>query len=271
MKKVLYFHGGPGLNSNPERNLLKERYASAGINLLCWDEPSRLRTSGTSPWKKYDFKEYLNSSEDFFLQNHTGSPLCIMAHSFGSHAALYQAQKHPDKIATIIFVSSDLSLEHADQNMFTFTMLDYKEHGDTKYKDLENIIANYSGKFDQNTFHGFQLLLENPRLFDYYWSDKIIMNRFLNHYSGPAYAIDVESFFSVRKSFYILEKKRCSKPIVSIYGSDDIVISKNAEIVKLGEYFQNIEVFTVENAAHYPHLEQFDQCLSIILNELHKY
>ena len=46
MQKIIFYHGGPGMNGNPERHLLTEPLKRAGVELVCRDKPSRLRTEG---------------------------------------------------------------------------------------------------------------------------------------------------------------------------------------------------------------------------------
>jgi pimeloyl-ACP methyl ester carboxylesterase len=167
MVKILFFHGGPGLNSNPENKLLRDRFAQNEIDLICWNEPSALRVDGPTPNREHAYGGFLSSAEDFLLAHYDSKPLTLMAHSFGAHPACFLAKKHPDKIAKIIFISTDIGLPVTDRNMFTFSMLDFKEHGDALHLELQKVLDRYTGKFDLNAEKGFELFVQNPRWFDY--------------------------------------------------------------------------------------------------------
>jgi hypothetical protein len=86
MTKILFYHGGPGLNGNPERKILAPLYQQQGIELCVWDEPSTLRAAENSQYLPVTFEHYLNSASDFLLQHYAGEPLTIMGHSFGTSA-----------------------------------------------------------------------------------------------------------------------------------------------------------------------------------------
>ncbi len=266
--KALFFHGGPGFNSNPERNLLSNRYKVAGIEILFWDEPSKLRLAGHKFVEENAFQNYLNSAELFLLANYSGEKLLIICHSFGANVVTYLSKKHPDKIAKIFFFSSDLLPAKADLNIFKFTRDDYKKNGDDRHLALSEVIKNYTATFDENSQRGFQLVSANPNFFTYYWYNKSVMMDFLTLYTPPDYALDVEAFMLVRQSLFQTAIKKSKIPAIAIYGSEDAVICKKSEIEALKESYANLQIFEIPQTGHYPHIESFDQCLKIITGEV---
>ncbi|MFW5888007.1 MAG: hypothetical protein ACOCUH_04345, partial [Bacteriovoracia bacterium] len=62
----LFLHGGPGFNSEPERNLLRPQFEASGHDFIAWDEPSSLR--GTLQ-QGYPWQNLLNSAKDFIRNN----------------------------------------------------------------------------------------------------------------------------------------------------------------------------------------------------------
>src|SRR4051812_27431621 len=115
---LLYFHGGPGFNSNPEKELLLDRFSREGLRLFLWNEPSSLRPGGPTFQAANAFQNYLDRAEEFFLAHSANEPVVVIGHSFGSHALVHLAALHAEKIRLAVAIDSDLALEQADMNMF---------------------------------------------------------------------------------------------------------------------------------------------------------
>lgn len=111
--KILYFHGGPGLNSNPEKNLLLSRFKKRGFDPKFYNEPSLLRPNGPPFKEDKAFQNYLDCAEEFLLQHYNKTPLILIGHSFGAHPVCHLIKRHPEKIASVVFISTNLSLADA--------------------------------------------------------------------------------------------------------------------------------------------------------------
>ena len=262
--KVLYFHGGPGFNSHPENNLLGHKCRELGLDLRLWNEPSALRPKGHQFKSHNAFQNYLDSAEQFLFANYYGEPVVLMGHSFGVHPVSYLVQKHPDKLAKVVLLAPAFSPADVDRNIFTFTMMDFKEHKDECHEKLQEVLKNYTGKFDANTEIGFGLAAQNPRMFSYYWWNKERMGAFLPFYAEPGYGMDIESFISVRRSFFERTLKNSQVPAVAIFGKHDMVISQDKELDQLRKRFSSLEVHMLEESGHYPHIEETGKVLGIL-------
>jgi pimeloyl-ACP methyl ester carboxylesterase len=260
--KILYFHSGPGLNANPERNLLTDKFKAEGYELECWNEPSALRPDEFVTGNGY--LDYLNSAEAFLLKHYKGRPLIIVAHSFSANAACWFAQKHPDKLKHIVFVTPNLSPANTDLNTFKFIMADYRSNNDSKADELEIIIENYTGKFDDNTLNGFLLAGQNPRLFNYYWHNNEVKPVFLSYFTSPEYVLDLEGYLAIRKTWFATTLTGSSIPATVVFGKHDKVISNDIEKRVLKIYFDSLTPVEFEASAHYPHAEETDKFLQIL-------
>lgn len=267
--RLLYFHGGPGLNSNPEKHLLSSRFAEVGFDLRLWNEPSALRPDGPPFREQGAFANYLEHAEAFFLQNFDGIPLVLIGHSFGAHPLCYLAGKHPEKLRRLVFVGPSLSLSDTDVNWLTVVMSDYKKHGDDRYRSIQKVLENYTSQFDQNTETGLHLFLQNPRFFDYFWINKERMDSFLSHYKEPGYGIDVEGYFAVRRSFFEVECNPSSIPATVFLGRHDVVISQETQMRILSRRFPTHQVYEFEESGHYPLIEETDRALQCLHKDLH--
>ena len=266
--KVLFFHGGPGFNSRPESQLLSERFASEGLELILWNEPSTLRASGPQFRETDAYSNLLFYAEEFFLRHYEGSPLAIMTHSFGANPACYLAKKHPEKIAEIFFIATGLALPIIDKNIFRFTALDYIAREDERGRDLQKIVDQLSETFDQNTEAAFGIVSQNPYYFDYYWHNQETKKIYASHFADPRFQFDVISFLAVRRSFADIDLKNSRVPAVAIYGKHDIVVSSTIEISMLQRKFASLKSYELAHSSHYPHVEQPDEVLAILKQEL---
>jgi proline iminopeptidase len=269
MKKVLYFHGGPGFNSHPEKNLLSEKLIEAGFQPAFWHEPSQLRPNGPGFRAEEAFQNYIEHAAAFLLEESKDGPVVLVGHSFGAHPLVHLANRHPEKISQLVYVAPGLDIYAADLNIFRFTKKDFEEHGDEqRSKAFTQLIDAHTPAFDENTEKGFQLVLENPRFIQYYWKNAQRMQEFLSFFQEEEYQLDIESFFSVRRSFTRPELKKASIPTLVIFGAGEIVVSKDAEWKLLNEAYSNLKSYVFQDSAHYPHIEETDRFVKTLQEEI---
>ena len=88
MNSIVYVHGGPGFNSNPEKNLLGEALGIGDSQEVhYWNEPSRLRGTASDA---VTIQTCAASLESLLLDcyNRTGLGSIVVAHSFGIQTVL---------------------------------------------------------------------------------------------------------------------------------------------------------------------------------------
>lgn len=262
--KMFYYHGGPGLNSNPEKALLAETFLSFGWDVEFWNEPSSLRPDGPV-WRDTDaYANYLSRAEEFLLQGNDSGKVGLIGHSFGCHAIRYLSKKYPERLRVCVFISSALSLADADRNIFNFTLEDFRRSHDPRWKELAEVSRRYKGEFDNYARRAFELVLENQHLFDHYWRDGESKKLFLQHFSDPKYAVDAAGFFAVRSSWYNVPLEKCGVPAIAMFGRHDAVISVASEIALLKKNYAALSVYHLENSGHYPHVEEKDATLKVL-------
>ena len=265
---ILFFHGGPGFNSNPERHLFFPLLEERGIRIEGWDEPSPLRPDGYQFTMNDTYSNALKSAESFFLnQTDNSEPVCLLCHSFGANVGTYLARKYEDKIKKIIFITPGLAVQDADLKILKIGRDDYKDHDLSAYQELNEIIADYTGKFDENTIRGFQHIARNPRFFQYYWTDTEKMQEYFQYFADPGFSFDLETFFHTRKSFFTTDNGQINVPAACIFGSEDPVISADITIQQVRKMFVKSNIYHIDGTGHYPHIECADKCLDIICSE----
>lgn len=266
--RAIYFHGGPGLNGNPERTLLPPAFARAGFDLHVWDEPSRLRPDGPAFRPENAWAGYLEAAEAFFLARYAGEPLVVLGHSFGVFPLRHLSRLHPDKIALAVPIGTDFALPVNDLRLLHLWKSDFARDGDPRAVEVGEVIERFSGQFDENTARGFSLGAQNPRLFDSYWYDAESRARFVACYAEPSYGVDIESFVAVRRSYEPIELVGSPIPAIAVFGHHERVVCKETEIRHLREAYADLTVHELPNSAHYPHVEETEAFLRIVVNAM---
>lgn len=265
--KMIYFPGGPGMNAYPESQILTEPYAARGIDLVYWNEPSALRPEGDAYSAINTFQRSLESAERLFLNHYEGAPLPVLAFCWGNQPLRYLLSKHPEKISKVAIVTPDYCFKEADTNMFRFTANDYRQHGFIEEAiRLEEIIPQCMGDFTPLMEEGFRLFAQNPRVFDYYWTDKEAMRRYMAYYDTPGYGLDFDGFFEGRRSRFDIGLEACSIPAVVVYGKFDRIISIPTELAFMKKLYMNCTILEME-CDHYVHIEKLDAFLDILVRE----
>jgi len=262
-KKIIFYHGGPGLNANPEHNLLAGFYSQNGLELCTWNEPSLLRPQHDPFREENAYARYLESAERFLVQHYTGTPLIVMAHSYGAHAAGTFLKSHVEKVAAVVLTAPGFDASKVDRNIFRLIAQDYLAHDDhERGKEMEQILAAFTGNFDENTERGWMLALENPRLFNYYWFNTEKAQAYLQHFAPPEYTVDTQSFFAVRRTSYAAPAENCDLKTLVFYGKHDRVLPD--ETGDIAARFPDHRTMTLEQSGHYPHIEEAERVLSAI-------
>lgn len=265
--KVLFFHGGPGLNGNPERVLLTEPFARHGLELVVWDEPSKQRPEG-APFREADaYDAAIESARAFLDAEASDAPAVLIGHSFGAWAVWELARARPERVARVIYVIPDLSPPDDHANVFALLRDDYLRHGEAENAQrMSAILEAYTGAFDEHARAGWAMAAESPRLFEVYWHDRAEMERYAACYAGP-YALDVEGFFAVSATRPPLPEGRSEVPAQLVWGEHDRIVARDVARRLVGERHESVEEIVIPGCAHYPHVEQTSAFLEFCFPE----
>lgn len=269
MEKLLFFHGGPGLNSNPERHLLTEAFAQIGLDFFGWDEPSPQR--GTAQLgKDLRFQECLESAEKYLLTHFSGgNKVHLLSSSMGCWFIGYLLQKYPDYIGQVFISGPCFLLPTTAVRAFKIVAADYLKHGEIeKAMITEKIEQQLSGKFDENELNGWEMALQNPRFLQLYWYEKSWLESYFSYFAEPAYAFDFDNFAAIRKGFVAPYLEKIQNKCTIIYGAADVVMAEEEELHFIRSHFANLSIHQLEQAGHYPHIEQSKRVLEIIQTSL---
>lgn len=260
----LFLHGGPGLNSNPEKHLIRDRFHNAGLDIFFWNEPSSQRSPKPV---SYNFTNWLASAGNC-LQDAArgGKKVHLLAHSYGAQAAIGLSQKYPCMIERIIFITPAFIIHDVDMKVFAFCKTDYSDSDPEKAGLLEEIMRKAGEGFDDAKASGWLLALGNSCLATHYFNNHEAMQKYFGYLMGE-YQIDVESLMEVRKSAYRLPvSERSDIPAVLFFCADDEIIDMDLQKKSCESYFSNIiKTVVFKRSKHFPHLDEPDRFLAELL------
>lgn len=263
--RVVFLHGGPGLNGNPERHLLVDHYQRAGAELVVWDEPSSMRPAGAPFDAVGAWQRLCDSAEAFVAQHARGEPIALLAHSFGAWPAWEIARKRPELLRRVVYVAPGMCPAHDHRNTLSHVRDAFAAAGDeARAARMRAVLEHWTGVFDANAKRGWQLALECPSLFDRYWHDRTRMAEYLT-WLVDAHAVDAASFFSVSASCPAIPPAgRSAVPATVVWGEHESIVAREKTSAMLRERHSFVTERTLPRAAHYPHIERMHDVLDVV-------
>ncbi|RAU83019.1 alpha/beta fold hydrolase [Pontibacter arcticus] len=119
-KPVIFLHGGPGYNSANFEATTAQKLADEGFYVIVYDRRGEGRSEAANA--QFTFKETFDDLNAIY-QKYGLKKSMLIGHSFGGVVATLFAEKHPEKIQSIILVGAPVSL----QETFTTIIAKSKE------------------------------------------------------------------------------------------------------------------------------------------------
>lgn len=158
MTKTLFLHGGPGLSAAVERI-----WFGNTLPVDWWDQPAI--PAGTSD----PFMFLVQAAERRLCTlSHPGTPVNLLAHSFGARLAVELARRHPSRIARITLMAGTIDL-----TAVFLTLGRLMASQPCASNELSRFLGSPDDKPDCQTVRGLiESLLQIPGLFDQLWAPK---------------------------------------------------------------------------------------------------
>ena len=243
----LFVHGGPGLNSNPETNLLKQRFESEGHEIYFWNQPTA---------KGVSYDEACESLSTTICALSAKSKITIIAHSFGAFFLNEILPIVDDQLAKIILLSPATDLHLLDLNILRISCSDYA--GSAESIALEKYIRTLSplSGFNEERLNGLLLAASNPALTAHYWLKKELMPSYYSYLSGPDFSFNFDSFVSIRSSCVknTVSNKTNVETLITYGVHDPFINSEDYHL--LIKLYPNSKTFLFEESSHYSHIEE---------------
>ena len=255
--KVVFVHGGPGLNSNPEKNLISQIYEQSGLEIHFWNEPRELQTDDPYTFVKSSLIDYINSFN---------APVTLLAHSWGCRLVIDCINEIESNVNGACFISPAVDFKNADRKICKLG----KEILNNQKASTEKIKKFLAVKTDDLDEIRFEALAEA------FCSNYFVKN-FINEENMKGYfqyLTDENEFrasdmISIRRSMELAPTsptRRVKLPTTAIFGKLDPIFTKSSESKVLEEVFSNLKPIELEDQSHYCHIEKPEIVLKEILN-----
>lgn len=261
---LFFIHGGPGFNSKPEENLLKNEFLKLDNEVHFWNEPSTKRGATGS----VNFEKTL---EDFtvFFEAHSTSRNILIAHSFGAFTLLHLKESLLKKISQLILISPILNLRALDENIVSLAINESTKLGNTdKAKELAKQKEQFTDKYDIHRFNTTLNALVSVDLLSFYWFNKENMKNYQSFFKEE-YEFDIGNFQNIRMS---IENEKLSRkidiPTLILSGEHDQISHGKDMDSLIANCFSRHEIAKLANSAHYPHMEEIRAFFDIVASKL---
>jgi pimeloyl-ACP methyl ester carboxylesterase len=246
--KYIFVHGGPGLNSTPELNILKPHFDSKRLDVLFWNEPK-------------DAKSYSDIVYD--LATHYADPsfqYCLIGHSFGARYVIDSLLKTKENVTSTFFINSALDMINADEKIVEISQHILKESNPDLYSQLIELLPKLNrDKFDENKGNALLLAFKSA----YFVDNFIDLPTFQNYFSylSGENEFRIPDHVRIRKTSQYLAVGRQQLeeiPNTTLVGDSDPVFNLNNEEAMVRGYFPNSKVSLIKDQSHAIHIESME-------------
>ncbi len=264
-KTIIYLHGGPGYNSTGFEKITAKKLSQNGFYVIVYDR----RGEGRSIDKNalFKFKESFDDLNAIYKKFNIKSA-SLIGHSFGGIVATLYAEKHPEKINTLLLVGTPITMQKTFLTIINSSKQIYIRNKDSlnlKYiQQLQKMdttsIAYSSYSFKHAMLNGFyypkQITKEAINLYSKFKTDSLL----IKHGSKMTYEA-VKGFWKNEKYTTLditenLKQVLGNKTLVfGLYGKDDGLFSKN-QITKIRHLIGNHNFKYINNCSHNSFIDQ---------------
>lgn len=242
--RVLFLHGGPGLNAELERR----RFGNS-VPVYWWDQPV-MREKDPSPW------EYLVGAavgEARRLSDEVGKPIALLASSFGTQLVFEIVGRIPESISSVTLSGGIYDVRKA------FTQLASRVAQETGDADLAQAGEAVTKNEDDTALWALiQRLFSAPNLLDFYWSPSAGVQRdAMKELAASGALLHLPTFEGVLRDFYRHQHGSSLRPW---RGHTKILSGRNDPYAAPDDALRWLEMFPsaqleIVEAGHFPHLE----------------
>jgi pimeloyl-ACP methyl ester carboxylesterase len=257
----VFLHGGPGFNSFAERAILGPLFADANLQVVFWNEPSRLRPDGEPFHAETAFEHWLASARRCVMTAWEGALVHLIAHSCTIHPAVAIARDHPERVRSLILVAPSADNLTTFRNVLRLAHADLVGVKPEPAATVADSLERTRRLMDEAMREGMLAAVNDDRLFTHYFVNEDRLRAMLATWSRPEAQFDLESFLSVLSDFgnrggTLLPGAALSTPTLALFGAQDPVTPAAEHAALLRNVIPDVHVEIAEGCSHYVHLEQ---------------
>jgi len=272
---VIFMHGGPGSSSIAFGVTTAQRLADNGFYVITYDRRGEGLSLSTNA--QYTFQQTFDDLNQIYKKYGIQKAILI-GFSFGGIVTTLYAEQYPEKIKSLILVSSLLSQPETYQTVLAKSKEIYQAQKDTLgLKDILSIenmdkhsFQYRAACFRHSSKNGF-FNTKNQNAFAKSLYAKLATDTAYLKFSSQKNDDAVNGFwknenYSTKSIIPILKKLQSNKmEIYALYGKDDGLFSKN-QISELENITGKSRLRYYENCSHYLYTDQQDKFINALKN-----
>jgi pimeloyl-ACP methyl ester carboxylesterase len=269
-RHFLFVHGGPGFNSYSEKKLLEPLFQRENAAIDFWNEPSLFRPKGEAFSEKNAFSNWYHSlGRKLEGYRKLEQKVAIIGHSYAANGLVRVLDEYSDVVSGVTIISSALNIYDTYKRIALLGRDLHQKENQEKAREIDLALSASKTFFDPPLVQAIILAAELPTLFDYYWTNKTQMVRAREAATEAEAQFDFQSFMSVNSDL----AAHLSQPKILafdglvrvVFGENDPIVKMEREKAILISTFKNLELHRFKESSHYPHLEDSERFLEVVL------
>jgi|GEM_PF-3643962 len=271
MKKIFYIHGGPGLNSAPEEQILSKLFKNKGYSVYFWNEPSSQRSTygiANELVSTDAMTRYLTALELEFSKFASSEETHIIAFSFGVLGGNFLANRFPDIVSKLVLISPAHEFKATLTNVVKTSAALHHPKAASVLSLLNE--SRSERAFDLPFANALSLAFENDQILPLYFQNMEAFQETLRAWKKPGFSPDFDSLFSVLRAFDIrspneLFPQKTKVPTLTVLGKNDLFCPVDLERSRIEALYTKANQYLfLENARHYVHLDRSNEFVDAV-------
>jgi len=262
---LIFLHGGPGYNCANFEFTSAQKLADAGFYVITYDRRGEGRS--LDPKAKFTFDETFEDLNDLY-QRYNIEQAFLLGHSFGGIVATLYAEKHREKVNSIVLIGAPVSLQATFKTIIKNSKEIYTSKNDVvnlKYidmlEDMDTTLLEYGS---YSFMHAMQNGFYTPKEI----SDeaKVIYSLFGTHeqlkiysmqmtYEGPQGFWKNEDYTTINLTQNLINLLEEGMSIYGLYGKDDGLYSVE-QVDELKALIGEDHLNYIDNCSHSVFIDQ---------------
>ncbi|KOY87275.1 alpha/beta hydrolase [bacterium 336/3] len=262
---VVFLHGGPGYNSSVFEATTAQRLANEGFYVIVYDRRGEGRSADKNA--QYNYTETI-ADLNTLLTQYGIKKANFIGHSFGGVVASFFAEKHPEKVNTIILAGAPINLQESFQTIIASSKKIYESKKDSvnlRYVGMLEKMDKTSLEYSsycfahamQNGFYSTKTPTEEAKkLYGSFQTDTLIKKYGrLMGYQAPQGFWKNEKYTSLDLTDATKKLVAQKTKIYGIYGKEDGLYSPE-QVQKLQAILGTDKLKYYENCSHNVFIDQ---------------
>lgn len=270
---IIFLHGGPGYNSVNFEATTAKNLSDNGFFVIVYDRRGEGRSSKNLA--KFTFKETFDDINSIYNRFNLKSAT-LLGHSFGGIIAIFFAEKHPDKIKSIVLTGVPISMQETFSTILKSSKTIYqntKDNVNLNYIKILEKMDKSSIEFSSYCFsHAMQNGFYYPKkptekalnMYAKFKTDSLLIKYVSKmSYQAPKGFWENENYTTLNLNSNLKNIINHGIKVFGIYGKDDGLFSEK-QINKIQNNIGKTNFEYLENCSHNTFIDRQTKFISLL-------